>query len=316
MQTRKLGYTDLYFSTIGLGTWAMGGEWHRGWGPQDDVLSIDTIHRAIDAGVNWLDTAPVYGLGHSEEVVGKALAGRRDRMWIATKCCRHFDTATKTLFNRFDAKSLRADCEASLRRLGVESIDLYQIHWAPEGSEEAWAVMPELIREGKIRYAGVSNCSVEQMKKLQAIHPIASLQPPYSLLRRGIEAEILPFCAANQIGLIVYGSLEEGLLSGKMTPERIANLPADDWRHGDARFNEPQLRQHLALVEALRPIAAGCGCSVAQLVIAWTLRNPAVTAAIVGARRPEQIEETALAGDRELSPEILASVAQTESLRV
>jgi aryl-alcohol dehydrogenase-like predicted oxidoreductase len=309
MQTRKLGYTDLHFTTIGLGTWVLGGDWHRGWGPQDDKVSVDTIHRAIDLGVNWLDTAPIYGLGHSEEVVGMALRGGwREKVFVATKCCRHFNAETKTLWNDYSPASLRTECEDSLRRLGVETIDLYQIHWAPEGSEEAWAVMPELVRQGKIRYAGVSNCTIEQMEKMQAIYPIASLQPPYSMLRRGIEDEVLAFCARNQIGVIPYGPMEEGLLSGKMTRERIADLAATDWRRTDPRFTEPQLTRNIALVDGLRPIAERNGLSVAQLAIAWTLRRPEVTSAIVGARRPEQIEETAAAGDVALAPADLAAI--------
>jgi aryl-alcohol dehydrogenase-like predicted oxidoreductase len=309
MQTRKLGYTDLHFSTIGLGTWVLGGDWHRGWGPQDDNISINTIRRAIELGINWLDTAPIYGLGHSEEVIGQALRGGwREQVFVATKCCRRFNAETKTLWNDYSAAGLRAECETSLRRLGVETIDLYQIHWAPEGSEEAWAVMPDLVREGKIRYAGVSNCTIEQMKKMQAIHPIASLQPPYSMLRRGIEDEVLSFCAEQQIGVIPYGPMEEGLLSGKMTRERIANLADTDWRRTDPRFNEPQLTRNIALVENLRLIAERNNLSVAQLAIAWTLRRTEVTAAIVGARRPDQIEETAAAGDVRLSAEDVQAI--------
>jgi len=308
MQTRKLGYTDLRFSTIGIGTWAIGGDWYRGWGPQDDTVSIATIHRAIEVGVNWIDTAAIYGLGHSEEVVGAALCGRRDQVFVATKCCRHFNPETQKLWNDFSAKSLRSECEASLRRLDIETIDLYQIHWAPEGSEEAWEVMPELVREGKIRYAGISNCTVEQMKKMQAIHPIASLQPPYSMLRRGIENQILSFCAEQQIGVIPYGPMEEGLLSGKMTRERINNLPKSDWRHTDSRFTEPQISKNIELVDALKVIALRNQLTVAQLVIAWTLRRPEVTSAIVGARRPDQIEETAVAGDVTVPAEDLQAI--------
>jgi aryl-alcohol dehydrogenase-like predicted oxidoreductase len=308
MQTRQLGYTNLHLSTIGLGSWALGGDWHRGWGPQDDEVSIATIQRAIDLGINWIDTAPVYGLGHSEEVVGRAIQGRREQVIVATKCCRHFDIANKTLSNVYTPASLRTECEASLRRLRVETIDLYQIHWALEGSEEAWAAMPDLMREGKIRYAGVSNCTVEQMTKMQAIHPIASLQPPYSMLRRTIEDEVLAFCARNQIGVIPYGPMEEGLLSGKMTRERITSLAASDWRRTDPRFNEPQLTRNIALVESLRPIAERNGLSVAQLAIAWALRRSEVTSAIVGARRPEQIEETVVAGDVVLSKEDVRTI--------
>lgn len=311
MQTRTLGYTDIHLSVVGLGTWAIGGDWFRGWGPQDDVESIATIQRALDLGINWIDTAAIYGLGHSEEVVGQAIRGRR--VIVATKCGRHWNQ-TRGLHNDFSPQSIRAECEASLRRLGIETIDLYQIHWALDGSEEAWAVMPDLVREGKIRYAGVSNCSIEQMKKLQAIHPIASLQPPYSLLRRGIEAEMLPFCNQNQIGVIAYGVMEEGLLSGKMTRERLASLAATDWRRSDARFTEPQVSKNLALVNELGQIGARQGISVAQLAIAWALRRPEVTSAIVGARHPEQIEETAAAGDRMISAQTIREIGSMPGL--
>ncbi len=311
MQTRQLGYTDLHLTTIGLGTWALGGEWFKGWGPQDDAESIGAIQRALELGINWIDTAAIYGLGHSEEVVGRALRGRRSEVIVATKCCRFLDTATQKLYNNFTAPSVRAECEASLRRLGIETIDLYQIHWAPEGSEEAWAAIADLIRAGKARYGGVSNCSLEQLKKLQAIHPIASLQPSYSMLRREVEAEILPYCAANGIGVIPYGVMQEGLLSGKMTRERIAGLAASDFRRSDPRFAEPQISKTLALVEALRPIAARHERSVAQLAIAWALRRAEITSAIIGARRAEQIEETALAADWRLSE---AEIAEIESL--
>jgi len=318
MQTRKLGYSDLHLTTVGLGTWAMGGGgWAFGWGPQDDTESIAAIRRALDSGINWVDTAAVYGLGHSEEIVGRALTGLRDKVIIATKCGLVWGRGTvapqagsTTPYGRLKAESVRREVEASLRRLNVEAIDLYQIHWPnPDRDiEEAWGVIADLIREGKVRYGGVSNFSVAQLKRVQAIHPVASLQPPYSMLRRGIEKDLLAYCAANDIGVIVYSPMQAGLLTGKFTPERVANLPQDDWRRQDHHFREPELSANLALVERLRPIAERHGRTVAQLAIAWVLRRPEVTAAIVGARRPSQIEETAPAGDWTLSAEDIAEI--------
>jgi len=312
MQTRKLGYTDLYLTTVGLGTWAIGGGgWAYGWGPQDDTDSIRAIQRALDLGINWIDTAAVYGLGHSEEIVGKAIRGRRDQVIIATKCGLVWDEGNTTPYGRLKAWSVRQEVEASLRRLGVDVIDLYQIHWPnpDEDIEEAWATIADLVREGKIRYAGVSNFSVEQMKRIQPIHPIASLQPPYNMLRRDIEAEILPFCAANNIGVIVYSPMASGALTEKFSRQWVASLPDDDWRKKySGHLQEPELSANLALVEGLKAIAARYGRTVSQLAIAWTLRRPEVTAAIVGARRPEQIEQTAPAADWALPPEVLAEI--------
>jgi aryl-alcohol dehydrogenase-like predicted oxidoreductase len=335
MQTRKLGYTDLHLTTVGLGTWAIGGGgWAFGWGPQDDAESIAAIRRALapsinsghGLGINWIDTAAVYGLGHSEEIVGQAIAGRRDEVIIATKCGLVWDEGSTTPYGRLKAESVRREAEASLRRLNpsinsghrVEVIDLYQIHWPnpDEDIEEAWGVIADLIREGKVRYGGVSNFSVEQLKRVQAIHPVASLQPPYSMLQRGIEEDLLPYCAANDIGVIVYSPMQAGLLTGKFTKERVANLPDNDWRKRDHHFREPELSANLALVEKLRPIAERNGRTVAQLAVAWVLRRPLrlrsgqaeVTAAIVGARRPSQIEETAPAGDWVLSEEDIAEI--------
>jgi aryl-alcohol dehydrogenase-like predicted oxidoreductase len=335
MQTRKLGYTDLHLTTVGLGTWAIGGGgWAYGWGPQDDAESMATIRRALDPsitlrqgsgqgsghglGINWLDTAAVYGLGHSEEIIGRALAGRRGEVIIATKCGLVWDEGSTTPYGRLKAESVRREAEASLRRLNpsinsghrVEVIDLYQIHWPnpDEDIEEAWGVIADLIREGKVRYGGVSNFSVEQLKRVQAIHPVASLQPPYSMLRRGIEEDLLPYCAANDIGVIVYSPMQAGLLTGKFTRERVERLPDDDWRKRNSHFQEPELSANLAFVEKLRPIAERNGRTVAQLAIAWVLRRPEVTAAIVGARRPSQIEETAPAGDWVLSAEDIAEI--------
>jgi len=311
MQTQKLGYTDLHLTTVGLGTWAIGGGgWAYGWGPQDDAESIAAIRRALDLGINWIDTAAVYGLGHSEEIVGQAIAGRRDEVIIATKCGLIWDEGSTTPYGWLKAESVRREVEASLRRLNVEVIDLYQIHWPDPDKdiEEAWAVIADLIREGKVRYGGVSNFSVEQLKRVQAIHPVASLQPPYSMLRRGIEEDLLPYCAANDIGVIVYSPMQAGLLPGKFTKERAASLSDDDWRKQSSHFREPELGANLALVEGLRPIAERNGRTVAQLAIAWVLRRPEVTAAIVGARRPSQIEETAPAGDWVLSAEDIAAI--------
>ncbi|MFL7790517.1 MAG: aldo/keto reductase [Anaerolineae bacterium] len=310
MQTRKLGYSDLNLTSVGLGTWAIGGEWQWGWGPQDDAESIAAIQRAIDLGINWIDTAPAYGQGHSEEIVGRAIAERRDQVTIATKCGMVWDAGSTTVYRRLKAASVRREVEDSLRRLRVNAIDLYQIHWPnpDEDIEEGWGAIADMIGEGKIRYAGASNFSVAQLKRVQAIHPVASLQPPYSMLRRDVEQELLPFCAANDIGIIAYSPMQAGLLTGKFTKERIASLPDGDWRKQNPFFGEPQLSANLALVEKLRPIAERNGKTLAQLAIAWVLRRPELTAAIVGARRPSQIEETAPAGDWTLSQEDIAEI--------
>jgi aryl-alcohol dehydrogenase-like predicted oxidoreductase len=293
-----------------LGTWAIGGEWVYGWGPQDDAESITAIHRAFDRGINWLDTAAVYGLGHSEKVVGQAIAGRRDEVLIATKCGLVWDEGSTEPYGLLRAVSVRREVEASLRRLNVEVIDLYQIHWPnpDEEIEEAWSTIADLIQEGKVRYGGVSNFSVEQLERVQAIHPVASLQPPYSMLRRGVEEELLSYCAANDIGVIVYSPMQAGLLTGKFTRERAANLPDGDWRKRNPYFQEPELGANLALVEKLRPIAERNNKTLAQLAIAWVLRHPEITSAIVGARRPSQIEETAQAGDWTVVEEDIADI--------
>lgn len=293
-----------------------GGNWKFSWGPQDDADSIRAIHRAIELGVNWIDTAAVYGLGHSEEVVGRALKGLKPRPLVATKCGRCWDERGEP-FSRLKRESIHAEAEASLRRLGVDAIDLYQIHWpAPEEDlEEAWAAMAELVRAGKVRYAGVSNFSVAQLKRIQPIHPVASLQPPYSLLRRDVETELLPYCAQQQIGVIVYSPMQKGLLTGQLTRERVQQFPADDHRRNDPMFCEPQLSANLKFVEGLRAIAARHGRSVAELAIAWVLRRPEVTAAIVGARTPAQIEQTAPAGDWQLGADDLAQIEQLYNQR-
>jgi aryl-alcohol dehydrogenase-like predicted oxidoreductase len=310
MQTRKLGWTDLSFTTIGLGSWAMGGAgWRAAWGPQDDADSIATIRRAVELGVNWVDTAAIYGLGHAEEVVGRALEGLSHKPIIATKCSRLWDD-TGTPYGNLKPDSLRAECEASLRRLGVDTIDLYQMHWPyPDPDiEEGWGTMAKLVKEGKLRYIGVCNYSVAQLKRILPIHPVASLQPPYSMLVRGVEQDLLPFCAANNIGVVAYSPMQKGLLTGKVTREWVDGLAESDHRRRDAMFQEPQLSANQELVDGLRPIAQRNGKTLAQLAIAWVLRRPEVTAAIVGARRPAQIEETVAAGDWTLSAEDIAII--------
>jgi len=300
VKTNKLGAADLELTRVGLGTWAIGGSgWQYAWGPQDDADSIATIQRALDLGVNWIDTAAAYGLGHSEEVVGRALAGRRERVIVATKCGRTWNPGDTQIFSRLKKQSVRAELEASLRRLKTDRIDLYQVHWPdpPEDIEEAWAEIAGQVQAGKIRYAGVSNFSVEQLRLIQPIHPVASLQPPYSLLRRDAEKELLPFCAANGIA-----PMQMGLLTGAFNRERVAALPPDDLRGRNPFFAEPQLTRNLELVEKLKPIAARAGRSLAELAIAWVLRRPEVTAAIVGGRRPAQVEEPARAADWDLDP--------------
>jgi aryl-alcohol dehydrogenase-like predicted oxidoreductase len=312
VKTRKLGYTDVSLTTVGLGTWAIGGGgWQWGWGPQDDAASIRALRYGLDLGINWIDTAAAYGLGHAEEVVAQVIAGRRDEVIIATKCGLVWDEGSTNVYGRLKAENVRAECEASLKRLNLEVIDLYQIHWPnpDEDIEEAWGAIADLIREGKVRYAGVSNFNVGQIKRVQAIHPVASLQPPYSMLDRDVEKELLSYCAANDIGVIAYSPMQAGLLTGKYTRERIASLPDNDWRkEKNPGFREPALSSNLKLIEGLRPIAERNGKTLAQLAIAWVLRRPEVTAAIVGSRRPSQIEETARAGDWVLTEEDIAEI--------
>ncbi len=304
METRPLGHSGLRLSVIGLGAWAIGGPWLYGWGRQEDDQSIEAIQSALDQGVNWIDTAHVYGHGHSEEVVGKALRGRRDRALVATKCSRLPD-GKGGVRSCLKAKSIREELEGSLKRLGVEVIDLYQIHWPnpQEDIEEAWEEIQRAIQEGKVRYAGVSNFNIEQMKRLQRIAPIASLQPPYSMLRRDIEKEILPFCRENQIGVIAYSPMLSGLLTGKVTRQWVQDLPDDDWRKRfNEEFQEPRLSINIEFVQStLRPIAQSHGVDPGQVAIAWTLRDPTVTSAIVGSRTAWQVAETVRAAAVRLS---------------
>ncbi len=304
MITKRLGTSNLCITPIGYGAWAIGGSgWEFAWGSQDDRESIAAIHEALNAGINWIDTAAVYGLGHSEEVVARALEGMGNRPYVFTKCGMVWDDHREISF-RLKADSIRRECEASLRRLQVEVIDLYQIHWPKPASdiEEGWAALAALQKEGKVRYIGVSNFDVEQMQRAQEIAPITSLQPPYSLLDRRIEGEILPFARRENIGVIAYSPMASGLLTGAMTRERVAGMPADDWRRKHPNFQEPRLSRNLKLVEVLRDIGSGHGRNPAEVAIAWVLRNPAVTAAIVGARRPDQVKGIAGGATLRLSP--------------
>lgn len=309
MQTRHLGYTDLNLTTVGLGTWAIGGPWQFGWGPQDDDEAITAILTALDKGINWIDTAPVYGLGHSEELVGKALKQIGQKPFIATKCGLLWNDK-KEKVPCLKRKSIRQECHASSKRLGVETIDLYQMHW-PEPDhdvEEAWEEMANLANEGKVRYLGVSNFNIDQIERIRKIHPVASLQPPYSMLHREVEDGVLNYCAQNNIGVLAYSPMQRGLLAGKFSKRRLLALAPDDHRRKNPDFQEPQFTATLQFVDKLRPIAKRNGKTLAQLAIAWVLRRPEVTAAIVGARRPAQIIETAPASDWNLSEEDIEEI--------
>ena len=286
-----LGNSDLHLTSIGFGAWAIGGgNWEFGWGAQDDAASVQAIHAALDAGVNWIDTAAVYGLGHSEEVVAKAVKGLSEKPLIFTKCSMRWDAGRK-IYRSLKAASVAEELENSLRRLEVEAVDLYQVHWPnpDEELEEGWAELAKLQKNGKIRWIGVSNFNVAQMRRAQAVAPITSLQPPYSMLRPAIEAEILPFCQENKIGVINYSPMVSGLLTGSMSAERVASMPADDWRRKAVEFNEPRLSRNLKLVELLRKIGSVHGVEPGVVAVAWTLHHPAITAAIVGGRSPEQV---------------------------
>ena len=318
MKTRRLGNSDLHITPVGFGAWAIGGSgWEFAWGAQDDKDSIAAIHRALGLGVNWIDTAAAYGLGHSEEVVARALASwPGPRPFVFTKCGFRGDRQGN-VHKVLKADSIRRECEDSLRRLRVEAIDLYQIHWPtddPAENDEGWAAMAELQRDGKVRWIGVSNFDVDHMQRAQAIAPITSLQPPYSLIRREVESEILPFCWRKGVGVIVYSPMASGLLTGTMTRERAVKLPADDWRRRDPEFNEPRLSHNLALVDRLRAVGAEHGRSAGEVAIAWTLHHPAVTGAIVGARSAEQAEGLMRAADFRLSEEEVAEIESEVSL--
>jgi aryl-alcohol dehydrogenase-like predicted oxidoreductase len=311
MATTRLGVSDLEITPIGLGSWAIGGGGNPyGWGPQSDEDSIAAIRCALDLGVNWIDTAAGYGRGHSEEVVGRAIAGRRHDVIVATKGGILWKPDGSDIVNSLKADSIRREVEASLKRLRVEVIDLYQIHWPvpDEEIEEGWGAVADLTKSGKIRYGGVSNFTVAQLERVRAIHPVTSLQPPYSLLERGVESALLAHAAANRIGVIVYSPLQAGLLSGKLTKARVDAFPNDDWRRNNAHFQAPALTANLAFVEGLRAIAARHGRPVAQIAVAWTLRRAEVTAAIVGGRSAAQVEEVVGAAELALTAEDIAEI--------
>lgn len=315
MQTRRLGNSDLIITPVGYGSWAIGGPgWEYGWGQQNDDDSVVAILRSLELGVNWIDTAAVYGLGHSEEVVAKALdAWKGQRPYVFTKCGLIWDTQGK-LSRKITDASVRKECEDSLRRLRTDVIDLYQVHWPPEIDpelEEGWAALAWLQKEGKVRWIGVSNFDLSQMKRARAIAAITSLQPPYSLIRREIETDILPYCIQQGIGVIVYAPMASGLLTGGMTAERALNLPADDWRKRSPEFNEPNLSRNLDVVERLRAVGRRLGRTPGEVAIAWTLRNPVVTGAIVGARSAKQAEGVMRAADLRLSVEDIAEIERT-----
>ena len=309
MNTKKLGNSDLEITPVGFGAWAIGGSgWEFAWGDQDDKASVAAIHRGLELGVNWIDTAAVYGMGHSEEVVARALkTWSGPRPYVFTKCGLLGDEQGYVHRN-LKAASIRRECENSLRRLKVNTIDLYQIHWPSEDLEEGWEEMARLQKEGKVRWIGVSNFDADQLGRAERIAEITSLQPPYSLIRREIEAEILPYCQSHGIGVIVYSPMQSGLLTGAMTRERVAKLPESDWRSRDPEFREPKLSENLALVERLRKVGEKYGRPPGQVAVAWVLRNPAVTAAIVGARNAQQVEKNVGAAELQLTDEDVAEI--------
>lgn len=301
MERRRLGSSELEISRIGLGCWAMGGgDWAFGWGDQEDADSVATIRRAVELGINWLDTAAVYGLGHSESVVGRTLREipASERPLVFTKCGLVWTEGGKVRHN-LKAESIERELDDSLRRLGVDTVDLYQIHWPvyPPGAaapdiEEGWTTLARMKASGKVREIGVSNFDVAQLERIRPIAAIGSLQPPYSLLRRDVENGVLPYCAEHDVGVIVYSPMASGLLSGKMTRERVASLPENDWRKTKSlEFQEPALTRNLAVAERVQTLAERLGHSAAEVAIAWTLRPTAVTGAIVGSRRPEQLDD-------------------------
>jgi aryl-alcohol dehydrogenase-like predicted oxidoreductase len=312
LKTAQLGETGLEITRVGFGAWAIGGGgWEFGWGPQEDEESIQTIHRALELGVNWIDTAAAYGFGHSETVVGKALAGLTERPYVFTKASL-VQGAGGTVVHNLTRDSILAEAEGSLKRLGVDAIDLYQIHWPnPQADiEQGWSALAELKEQGLVRHIGVSNFNVGQLQRIQQIAPVETLQPPYSLIARGVEDKILPFAEHEAIGVIAYSPMGSGLLTGAMTRERIQGLPDDDWRKHSESFQEPQLSGHLGLVERLKRVAARMGTTAGAVAVAWALRNPAVDGAIIGLRRPEQVASILHAAGLELSD---ADVAKIEN---
>jgi aryl-alcohol dehydrogenase-like predicted oxidoreductase len=313
METRKLGNSNLQITPVGFGAWAIGGSgWDFAWGHQEDADSIAAIQRSIELGVDWVDTAAVYGTGHSEESVAQALKNwQGPRPYIFTKCVLRWDDQGHVSQNH-TAASVRQECEDSLRRLQIEVIDLYQMHWPPSdngpGLEEAWQTMAALQKEGKVRWIGVSNFNVAQIQRAEAIAPVTSLQPPYSMIRRSVEKEILPYCKQQGIGVISYAPMASGLLTGAMTRERAAALPADDFRSRNPEFREPRLSKNIELVDRLRKVGARHGRNPGEVAIAWVLSNPSVTGAIVGARNAQQAEGVMRAGELKLTQEEIAEI--------
>lgn len=310
MEYRRLGNSDMDLSPIGFGAWAIGGgHWEYGWGPQSDQISTEAIQMAVERGINWIDTAAVYGLGRSEHVVGTAIRNLAKKPYVFTKCSLVWDDQG-FVDNNLKAESIREEIEDSLRRLEVDVIDLYQIHWPnpDDDIEEAWTELAKLKEEGKVRWIGVANFDVIQMERVRSIAPITSLQPPYSLIHRKAGEELLPYCLQHGIGVINYSPMVSGLLTGRMTRERIANLPKDDWRKYDEDFRDPKLTRALDLVEKLKEIGARHDVSAGVVAIAWTLANPAITGVISGARSHRQIEEISPALEFRLAPDEVAEI--------
>jgi aryl-alcohol dehydrogenase-like predicted oxidoreductase len=310
MQTKQLGRTGLEITRLGFGAWAIGGgDWEFGWGPQDDEQSIAAIHHALERGLNWIDTAAAYGFGRSERIVGRALEGLSERPYVFTKCSL-LEGPQRGVVNSLGRDSILREAEESLRRLGLEAIDLYQIHWPipPEDIEEGWGALVELKEQGLVRHIGVSNFDVEQLRRIGEIAPVETLQPQYSLIERDIERDLLPFAEREGIGVIAYSPMGSGLLSGGMTRERVESLPEEDWRKRDERFNEPQLSRNLDLVMRLQDVGRRHDTGPGAVAVAWTLRNPAVDGAIVGFRRPDQVDPILAAASLELSDEDISEI--------
>lgn len=317
MKRKKLGSSELELSVIGLGTWAMGGTgWEYSWGPQDDRNSIATIHRALDMGINWIDTAPVYGMGHSETIVGKAIKGMKDKPIIATKCSRLWDEQGK-VYSNLKKESIYREAEDSLRRLQTDVIDLYQMHraWPEEDIEEGWTAMTDLVKQGKVRYIGVSNFTAEQIQLVEKIHPVVSVQPSYSMLSRKAETSLFPYCKSKNIGIVCYSPMSKGLLTGKVSKSWVDSLPADDHRKNDRQFQSPLLEINLELIENLKPIAERHGVTLGQLAIAWVIHREEVTSAIVGSRAPDQIASAVPAADVVLNKEDLEEIRRLLKIR-
>ena len=313
LTTSQLGTTGMAITRVGFGAWAIGGGgWEFGWGPQQDDESVAAIQRAVEVGINWIDTAAAYGFGRSEQVVGRAIAGLDERPYVFTKASL-LDDGTGHVRHSLKRDSVLREAEASLKRLGVDAIDLYQIHWPdPEQDiEQGWSALAELKEQGFVRHIGVSNFDARQLRRIQSIAPVETLQPPYSLVDRAAEGETLPYAERSGIGVIVYSPMGSGLLTGAMTRERIEQLPADDWRARDSRFAEPQLSEHLALADRLRAVADRHGVTPGAVAVAWTLRNPAVDGAITGFRRPEQVDPIVAAAGLELTDQDMNEIEAT-----